>query len=236
MKTNEIEQTKLVLMRALVEKQDPSSKEVDDLTIRRFLRDRDLDVEKASSMFLKFQKWRKSFVPNGSISPVEIPNELAHDKIFLQGSDKEGRPIAVVFGARHLQNKDLEEFKRFVVYTFDKITARIPPGQEKFDIIVDLEGCGFANLDVRGYIVALSILQDYYPESLEKLFILHSPSYVVVKALWKAVSPFLHNKTKKKLTFVEDKKIKSTLLKYIEESQIPEKYGGKQTLVPFHEA
>lgn len=44
----------------------------------------------------------------------EIPNEIAQNKMFMQGVDKQGRPIAVVFGGRHIQNKigGVEEFKR----------------------------------------------------------------------------------------------------------------------------
>ena len=89
--------------------------EVDDLTLRRFLRARDLDIEKGSNMFLKYLKWRRSFIPNGSISPSEIPNEIAQNKMFLQGFDKKGQPIAVSFGARHFQNKrNPEESKRML--------------------------------------------------------------------------------------------------------------------------
>jgi hypothetical protein len=81
--------------------------------IRRFLRARDLDVEKASTMFLKYLKWRHSFVPNGSISRSQVPNEIADDKAFFQGRDKIGRPILLVFGRKHFQKKDgLDEFKR----------------------------------------------------------------------------------------------------------------------------
>lgn len=87
--------------------------DVDDLMIRRFLRARDLDVEKASAMFLKYLKWRREFVPNGFISPSEIPNDLAHDKLFMQGHDKAGRPIVLVFAARHKPaSTTVEEFKR----------------------------------------------------------------------------------------------------------------------------
>ncbi|KAF2311628.1 hypothetical protein GH714_025352 [Hevea brasiliensis] len=157
----EVEQTKIRLLRASVERQDPSSKvpyfffsscyiyyiresdisfirfwnltlarkcaqfdeimvfrlnlgvqEVDDLTLRRFLRARDLDIQKASLMFLKYLKWRQEFVPNSSISPSEVPNEIAQNKMFLQGTDKKGRPITVVLGRRHFQNKEsLDEFK-----------------------------------------------------------------------------------------------------------------------------
>lgn len=87
--------------------------DVDDLMIRRFLRARDLDVEKASAMLLKYLKWRREFVPNGSISPSEIRNDLAQDKLFMQGFDKVGRPIVLVFAARHKPaSTTIEEFKR----------------------------------------------------------------------------------------------------------------------------
>lgn len=233
--SNHVEQNKVLLMRALVEKQDPSSKDVDDFMLRRFLRARDLDIEKASAMFLKYMKWRKSFVPNGLISASEIPNELTQNKFFTQGLDKKGRPIALVLGARHFQNKGgLEEFKRFAVFGLDKLCSRIPARQEKFVVIGDLEGWGYSNSDMRAYLSGLSILQDYYPERLGKLYIVHVP--YVFMAVWKVVCPFIDNNTKKKIVFVENKKLKSTLLEDIDESQLPDIYGGKLKLVPIQDS
>uniref|UniRef100_A0A7C9F419 CRAL-TRIO domain-containing protein n=1 Tax=Opuntia streptacantha TaxID=393608 RepID=A0A7C9F419_OPUST len=191
------EQHKLSLMRALVERRDPASKEVDDSTLRRFLRARDLDVEKAAAFFLKYLKWRTTFVPNGHISDAEVQNEIAQNKMFIGGADKKGRPILVVFGCRHFQNPDPDEFKRVVVYCLDKICSRMPAGQEKFVSIGDLQGWGFSNSDIRGYLAALSILQ---------------------------------------IVFVDDSKLKSTLLEDIDESQLPDTYGGKLPLVPLQEA
>ncbi|KAJ4728901.1 random slug protein 5-like [Melia azedarach] len=232
---NDKEQAIICLMRALVEKKNPSSKEVDDLTLRRFLRARDLDIEKGSAMFLKYLKWRQTFVSNGCISPSEVPSEIKQNKMFLQGFDKKGRPIALLLGARHFQNKGgLNEFKRFVVYVLDTICSRIPQGEEKFVVIGDLQGWGYANSDLRAYLGALCILQDYYPERLGKMFIVHAP--YIFNTVWKIVYPFIDNNTKKKIVFVEDKKLKSTLLEEIDESQIPEIYGGQLPLVPVHEA
>ncbi|XP_028766240.1 phosphatidylinositol transfer protein 3-like [Neltuma alba] len=232
MNSSETEMSKIPLMRAFVESKDPSAKEYDDLTMRRFLRARELDIEKASEMFLEFLKWRRSFVPNGSISLSEVPNELAQNKIFTQGLDKKGRPITIVFGARHFQNKvgGLDEFKRFAVYSLDKLCSRMPPGEENFVGIGDLKGWGYSNCDIRGYLGALKILQDYYPERLGKLFIVNAPS--IFMAAWKIVYPFIDKKTKKKIVFVENKKLKSRLLEDIEEDQLPEVYGGKMPLVP----
>ncbi|KAK7369593.1 hypothetical protein VNO80_11635 [Phaseolus coccineus] len=228
------ELTKIRLLRTILETQDPSSKEEDDFTIRRFLRARDLDLEKASTMFLKYSKWKHSFVPNG-VSVSDVPNEVAQDKAFLQGHDKIGQPILIVFGRKHFQNKDggLDEFKRFVVFVFDKICASMPPGQEKFVGIAELKGWGYSNSDIRGYLSALSILQDYYPERLGKLFIVNAP-YIFMK-VWKIIYPFIDNKTKKKIVFVDKNKVKSALLEDIDESNIPEIFGGPVPLVPIQD-
>ncbi|KAH7859099.1 hypothetical protein Vadar_031535 [Vaccinium darrowii] len=234
LENTEIERSKVGIMRALVEREDPSAKELDDLMIRRFLRARELDIEKGSSLLLKYLNWRREFVPNGSISPSEIPNDLAQNKLFMQGVDKMGRPIVTVFGGRHRPSQgSLEEFKRFMVFSLDKICSRMPPGQEKFLCIGDFEGWGYTSSDIRGYLAALSILQDFYPERLGKLFIVHVP-YLFMSA-WKAVYPFIDKKTKKKIIFVEDKNLTSTLLADIDESQLAETYGGKLPIVPIQD-
>lgn len=233
--STDAELSKIRLMRAFVEARDPSSKEVDDLMIRRFLRARDLDVEKASAMFLKYLKWKRSFVPNGYISPSEIAEDIAHDKMFVQGVDKKGRPIAIAFAAKHFQSKNGPEgFKRYVVFALEKLCSRMPPGQEKFLAIADVKGWGYANSDLRGYLNSLSILQDCYPERLGKLFIVHAP-YMFMK-VWKIVYPFIDDNTKRKIVFVENKKLKSTLLEEIDESQLPEIYGGQMPLVPIQDS
>jgi hypothetical protein len=72
----------------------------------------------------------------------------------------------------------------------------MPPGEEKFVSIADIKGWGYANSDIRGYLGALTILQDYYPERLGKLFIVHAP-YMFMK-VWKIIYPFIDDNTKYK--------------------------------------
>lgn len=234
-KSSEKEKTKTALMRAFVERRDPDAKEEDNLTLRRFLRARDLDIEKASAMFLKYLKWKKTAVPNGFISETDIQNELAQTKVFMQGRDKAGRPIGVVFGAKHFYSRrEMDEFKRLVVYVLDKLCASMPCGQEKFVGIVDLQGWGYSNCDIKGYIAALDIMQNYYPERLGKAYMVHVP-YLFMKA-WKIIYPFIDNNTRKKIVFVENKNLKATLMKDIEESQIPQTYGGELPLIPIEKS
>jgi hypothetical protein len=94
--------------------------EEDDFMLRRFLRARDHNICKASAMFLKYLAWKRAAKPNGSITADEVRNELAQDKLYVQGHDKLGRPMVYLFGARHIAAKrDLNEFKRYVVYILD---------------------------------------------------------------------------------------------------------------------
>ncbi|XP_010667014.2 uncharacterized protein LOC104884119 isoform X1 [Beta vulgaris subsp. vulgaris] len=235
-KDSSSEQHKLSLLRSFVESSDSSSKDVDDLTLRRFLRARDLNVDKAGAMFLKYQKWKKNFLPEGHVSEAEIQDELSQNKFFIGGEDKKGRPIFVVFAVRHYKNTKpggFDEFKRLVVYTLDKLCSRMPPGQEKFLAIGDLQGWGYSNSDIRGYLEFLSILQDCYPERLGKLFIVHAPK--IFMAVWKIIYPFIDDNTKTKIEFVDMQQLRSSLLEEMDESQLPEVYGGKLSLVPIQD-
>jgi hypothetical protein len=62
---------------------------------------------------------------------------------------------------------------------------------------VDLKGWGYANCDVRAYIAAIEIMQNYYPERLGKALMIHVP-YIFMKA-WNMVKPFIDANTKDKV-------------------------------------
>ncbi|KAL5672887.1 hypothetical protein ACJX0J_017193, partial [Zea mays] len=173
--------------------------EVDNLTLRRFLRARGHNVDKAAAMLLKFLRWRAEAAPGGgTVREEQVRGELEQDKIYMGGVDRTGRPIIVGLLAKHYSaNRDMAEFKSFVVYFFDKICARIPRGQEKFLAIMDLKGWGYANCDVRAYIAAIEIMQNYYPERLGKALMINVP-YIFLK-VWKTmIYPFIDANTRDK--------------------------------------
>ncbi|XP_073006748.1 uncharacterized protein [Typha latifolia] len=233
--SDENERRKVVELRELVKRHDPAAKEVDNATLRRFLRARDQDVKKASQFLSKHLEWRRSAVPNGFISEAEIKNELSQRKVFVQGFDKIGRPIGVVLNARHDPSKrNLAEFKRFVVYIIDTLCARAGEGQDKFTVIGDFKDWGFSNLDIRSYLAALDIFQNNYPERLGKAIIVHAP-YLFLKT-WKIIYPLIDKNTREKFVFLKDENMTENLLEYIDESQLPEIFGGKLPLVPIEES
>jgi hypothetical protein len=86
--------------------------EVDNLTLRRFLRARDHNVDKAAAMLLKYLKWRREVAPDGFVPEERVRRELAQDKAWMGGVDRSGRPILVGFMARHYSaDRDMAEFK-----------------------------------------------------------------------------------------------------------------------------
>ncbi|KAG0498488.1 hypothetical protein HPP92_003179 [Vanilla planifolia] len=227
--SEEGEWKKVSQMRSIVEAKDAGAKEVDDFMLRRFLRARDLNLERASEMFLRFLKWRRTAVPLGFISEKKIENELSQKKVLMLGFSKKGNPMAVGFASKHYPSKrDMEEFRSLVVYYLDKLCASMPGDQEKFIVIGDLKGWGYSNCDIRGYLACLEIVQSYYPERLEKAYLIHVP-YLFMKA-WRIIFPFIDKRTRSKYIFVDDKDIRSTLLQEIDENQLPEMYGGKLKL------
>ncbi|BBN11156.1 phosphatidylinositol/phosphatidylcholine transfer protein [Marchantia polymorpha subsp. ruderalis] len=227
-----LEEERLVkLMRASVVKLEPELKDVDDATLRRFLRARQKKVDKATKMFVDHFRWRRTFVPLGYIPEEEVQNELDAEKVFLQGNDKAGRPIGLIIAAKHdAYKRNLNEFKRYCVYNFDKCVASMAPGEEKFTIIVDLQGLGYKNLDPRGWTCIFDFLQGHYPERIRRIFMIHVP-YIFYGA-WKLVSPFIDKVTRDKIVFVGDKVLLETLLEEIDVDQLPKVYGGRKELVP----
>uniref|UniRef100_A0A0D3FRE5 CRAL-TRIO domain-containing protein n=4 Tax=Oryza TaxID=4527 RepID=A0A0D3FRE5_9ORYZ len=124
------------------------------------------------------------------------------------------------------------KFKRYVVYVLDRTCARLGGngGQEKFAAVADLQGWGYyGNCDIRAYVAALEIMQNYYPERLGRVFLIHVP--YVFMAAWKIIYPFIDDNTKKKFVFVADKDLHATLRDAIDDSNLAEDYGGKLKLV-----
>ncbi|VAH96804.1 unnamed protein product [Triticum turgidum subsp. durum] len=203
--------------------------EEDDFALRRFLRARDQNINKASAMLLRYLAWKRVTKPHGFISEDEVRGEIAKGRDRHQGFDRLGRPMSYLYGGRHFPvRRDHEDLKRYVVYVFDKICTRLPAGQEKFAAVIDLKGWGYANCDIRGYLAGLDIMQSYYPERLGRVFLIHVP--YIFMAAWKIVYPLIDDKTKKKFVFVADRDLDATLRDAIDESQLPEEYGGKLKL------
>lgn len=95
--------------------------------------------------------------------------------------------------------------------------------------ILDMTGftVGMFNKRVQGLVkLGSSIAQDYYPEQLGQLMIVNAPW--VFTGIWAVVKTFLDEKTRKKIMLVGGS-YKKELLKYVDEDQLADFLGGKNT-------
>ena len=63
--------------------------------------------------------------------------------MLLQGNDRHGRPVMVVYAARHdMHTRDPEETKRFICYVLDNVCATAAPENQfgQFLCLFDLAG------------------------------------------------------------------------------------------------
>lgn len=228
------EEIELARMRKIVQKNGGSTERYGDPTLTRFLKARSMDSEKAAKMFVQWQTWRASFVPNGFIPESQIPDELESRKAYLQGLSKDGYPVLIFKGSRHFPCKDHLQCKRFVVYMLDKAVARAIKeheiGNEKFICLIDLRQLTYKNFDPRGLINAVQFLQAYYPERLEKMYMLFMPRFF--QSVWKMVCHYLDKGIREKIEIVKnDEKARIEFVKKIGEEVLPKELGGRAQLV-----
>ncbi|CAN4114026.1 unnamed protein product [Withania somnifera] len=223
----------LTQMRKSVEKLGSSTESYGEKTLMRFLIARSMDPEKAAKMFCQWQKWRGEMVPIGYIPDSEVADELAAEKIYLQGLSKNGHPVMIVKVNKHFPSKDQVQFKKFVVHLLDKTIASSfrgrEIGNEKLIGILDLQSITYSNVDARGLITGFQFLQAYYPERLATCYLLHMPQFFVT--VWRFVCRFLEKATQEKIRIVTNEEQKEEFIRAVGEDVLPEEYGGRAELV-----
>ncbi|KAM6567625.1 hypothetical protein CsatA_026753 [Cannabis sativa] len=228
----ETQEIVLTQMRKSVEKLGSSTEKHGDSTLMRFLIARSMDPDKAANMFVQWQKWRASLVPNGFISDSEVADELAAKKIYLQSLSNKGFPVMIVKGSKHFPSKDQLQFKKFVVHILDKTIASSFKGREigneKLIGVLDLKNISYKNIDARALITGFQFLQSYYPERLAKCFLLNMPWFFV--SVWRLVSRFLEKATLDKIVIVTNNEERRAFVEEVGEETLPEEYGGRAKL------
>ncbi|XP_055819103.1 sec14 cytosolic factor-like [Solanum dulcamara] len=223
----------LTQMRKSVEKLGSSIESYGKKTLMRFLIARSMNPEKAARMFCQWKKWRAEMVPLGYITDSEVADELAAEKIYLQGLSKNGHPVVMVKSNKHFQSKDPVQFKKFVVHILDKTIASSfngrEIGNEKLIGIVDLQKITYSNADLRGMITGFQFLQAYYPERLATCYLLHMPQFFVT--IWRFICRFLDKATQQKVRIVTSEEQKEEFIREVGEDVLPEEYGGRPKLV-----
>ena len=120
--------------------------------------------------------------------------------IRLAGKAKDGRPV-VMIQARYYWPRLIEDNIQ-IVYFFTFYVDAVcrmaeQAGQETFFAISDLEGFSMANFSLQQIKIAISILQNHYPERLGMIFVINAP--FVFTAAWRLIQPLLDERTRNKI-------------------------------------
>jgi len=211
-------------------KLDPSKTNLDFYTdidnVTRFLIARDFKVPKALEMWKKWYNWRITYRAD-AIQESEIENELKSGKAFWYGRNKLNHPCLIVKTRRHFPSESsVDQTIRFGVYTIEKgVNLMKEVGTSQVCVIWDREGFDQKKNFDKSILTVMKqlvgILQDFYAERLEQVYIL-KPNWFF-KMIFGLIKPFLSDKTKNKVKLINKNE---ELLNYFEPENLLQEYGG----------
>jgi len=188
-----------------------------DVTILRFLRGSKGNEERALGELIKHTEWRIEY--NVDEIDASLPRFLGQiDKrlVIFQGNDKANRPCLFCFAHRHNANdRDFEEMRLLIMYSLERLISQALPNEEKFIICFDLSRFSLRCMDFEVVKVLVSILQQNYPDTLEKLCVMDAP--MIFSACWAVIRPWLDPVTSNKVQFVR----RADLADFIDATTIP---------------
>ncbi|RZC45965.1 hypothetical protein C5167_038919 [Papaver somniferum] len=214
-------------------------------TLLRFLRARDLNIEKTIEMWEEMLQWRKEYGTDTILEDFqfeELEEVLQYYPQGYHGVDKEGRPVYIErLGRAHpgklMRITTVERYLKYHVQEFEKalrekfpacsIAAKRHIGSTT--TILDVQGLGIKNFSRTAADLLAGMAKidgNYFPETLHRMFIVNAGSGF--KMLYGTAKKFLDPKTISKIQVLEPKSL-GKLLEVIDLSQLPEFLGGSCT-------
>eukprot|EP01088_Endostelium_zonatum_P012196 TRINITY_DN26381_c0_g1_i2.p1 TRINITY_DN26381_c0_g1~~TRINITY_DN26381_c0_g1_i2.p1 ORF type:complete len:432 (-),score=142.41 TRINITY_DN26381_c0_g1_i2:62-1333(-) len=219
----------------------------DDVTLRRFLRAREMVLQDAYDMFVKSLQWREENKVDTILDDIRARNrnfDLINNymMVFTHGKDKRGMPVEF----EQIGKMDTNELIRVLplqdILTFHiwqqevaikelraAATAAGTPLVQTASTIEDFSNFSYSQIHSGsiGVFKEISAIDEQnYPETLHKYFVINAPS--LFPAIFKLISGFLPERTIQKI-HVLGSNYKESLLKEIDSDQIPVEYGGTCT-------
>ncbi|CAN8287958.1 unnamed protein product [Cochlearia groenlandica] len=209
----------------------------------RFLKARDLNIEKTIQMWEEMLRWRKEYETDTILEDFdfeEIEEVLQYYPQGYHGVDKEGRPVYIErLGKAHptklmrittidrYLKYHVQEFERALLEKFPACSIAAKRRISSTTTILDVQGLGMKNFTrtAANLVAAMSKIDNsYYPETLHRMYIVNAGTGFK-KMLWPAAQKFLDAKTITKIHVLEHKSL-SKLHEFIDSSQLPEFLGG----------
>ncbi|CAG7721231.1 unnamed protein product [Allacma fusca] len=218
-----------------------------DLSLLRFLRARELNLNKSEEMLRKHINWRAENQVDNILNEQIYPQFFEDFPVKLSGRDKEGYLVATApvgkFDFRSMVESGLkDEFVLFVVQWFERVLDICDQmsTKEKFYsqlcVVFDFEGFEYKQLASKAVIsMVIELIQIFeanYPEILRVVWIVNAPA--IFNVLWGVIKPFLTERTNSKIRIFGSNKNKwrTDILNMIDEDNIPSEFSGANTCCP----
>ncbi|XP_060191084.1 phosphatidylinositol/phosphatidylcholine transfer protein SFH13 [Lycium barbarum] len=215
-------------------------------TLLRFLKAKDLNVEKTIQMWEEMLNWRKEYGADTILQDFhfeELDEVLQFYPQGYHGVDREGRPVYIERLGQAHPNKlmrittidrylkyHVQEFERALDEKFPACSIAAKKRICTTTTILDVQGLGIKNFTrtAASLLAAMAKIDNsYYPETLHRMFIVNAgPGFK--KMLWPAAQKFLDAKTIAKVQVLDPKSL-GKLLEVIDPSQLPDFLGGSCT-------
>ena len=192
-----------------------------DQVLAMYLIARQNDIEKAKHMLEKALRWKERRWP---VLKRDCISEVNTGKLYVHGTDKEGRPLLVYRVCLHDPKKrDLETMARSVVWWTEQALSRLPGDKTQISVIFDRTDGSAANQDHEFYKQFLTLFADQCPERLHKAIVY--PCGLVFWAFWNVMKWFLDPVTRSKVhtcmylsgvqEHVDDEFIPATMVSFV---------------------
>ena len=218
-----------------------NEKEHDDYLLYRFLRARKYDVAKTLKMFLDYVAWKVETKVDEIVKTFAFPEAKEVSALyprFYHKTDKKGRPVYIeqlgfldvkklftVSSAERILQAYVREYEKVITYRFPACSIKMDRHIEQGCTILDLKGVPLTQFNQVRKIVqqVSSIAQNYYPETLGRMFIINAP--ILFKGVWAMIKPMLDENTVAKISVLSSNYEKE-LLEDIDAASLPAFYGG----------
>eukprot|EP00184_Porphyridium_aerugineum_P006426 CAMPEP_0184694426 /NCGR_PEP_ID=MMETSP0313-20130426/2394_1 /TAXON_ID=2792 /ORGANISM="Porphyridium aerugineum, Strain SAG 1380-2" /LENGTH=390 /DNA_ID=CAMNT_0027152719 /DNA_START=57 /DNA_END=1229 /DNA_ORIENTATION=+ len=169
-----------------------------DVTYIRYLRARQLDLDKAEDMLYNSLVWRSSKHPEREICQACLNNRRAHTMRVI-GRDIHGRPVFYSHFAG-VENRDPDDNIQHLIWMLENLFTSDVETAQQYVWLLDFQGFSVSDMNPSIGKKSLTLFSDQYPERLGKAIIMDSPW--VFSGLWKILSPFIDAKTHEKISFI----------------------------------
>ena len=174
-----------------------STKDMSDLDLAWFARDRKGDVEAAVAKVEKWRDWRRTFggLARDRRGLKKIASEEARKRVGYLAPQRDalGRPAVIVVARRHsVSSRSLASSQALCVDVLEDAVAALTDidGVEQFVAIVDLRHVGADQVDIQFLLWLVSTLRSYYPKRLGQVALVDPPT-LIFKTAWALIEPAL---------------------------------------------